>query len=92
MPKKVTAIINKDKCFPNKCQHECIKYCPINRSGGEGFRISEVHGKAEIEEKLVLEAHKISAKMCPFEAIKIVRLPEEKAQAIHQKIPQLLGL
>ena len=37
-----------------------------------------------IDEKLVLEAHKISAKMCPFEAIKIVRLPEEKAQAIHQ--------
>ena len=84
MPKNVTAIITKDKCFPNKCSLECIKYDPINRSGGEGFRISEVHGKAEIEEKLVMEAHKISAKMCPFQAIKIVNLPQEKQQAIHQ--------
>src|SRR3989344_5467537 len=84
MPRKVTAIISKDKCFPNKCSRECIKYCPINRSGGEGFRLSEITGKAEIDEKLVLEAHKISAKMCPYEAIKIVNLPEEKQQPFHQ--------
>lgn len=84
MPKKVTAIINKDRCFPNKCKLECIKYDPLNRSGNEGFRISEVTGKSEIDELVVLEAHKISARMCPFEAIKIVRLPEEKGQPIHQ--------
>ena len=84
MPRKVTAIIQRDKCFPNRCKLECMKYDPINRSGGEGFRLSEVHGKAEIDEKLVMEAHKISAKMCPFEAIKIVNLPQEKDQSIHQ--------
>ena len=84
MPKKVAAIVNKYLCFPNKCKLECIKYDPLNRSGGEGFHLSEVHGKSEIDELVVMEAHKISAKMCPFEAIKIVRLPEEKGRPIHQ--------
>ena len=84
MPKKVTAIITKLKCFPNKCGHECMKYDPINRSGGEGFHLDETTGKAVIDEKLVLEAHKICAKMCPFDAIKIVNLPEERQDPIHQ--------
>lgn len=73
--KKVTAIINREKCHPKLCRHECMTYDPINRSGGEGFHLAE-HGKAEIDEALVTEMHKVSAKMCPFDAIKIVKLPE----------------
>ena len=80
---KVTAIVDKSKCHPNICQHECMTYDPINRSGGEGFHIGE-SGKSEIDESLVTEMHKISAKMCPFSAIKIVKLPEElKEKALH---------
>lgn len=80
---KVTAIVDKSKCHPNLCQHECMTYDPINRSGGEGFHIGE-SGKSEIDESLVTEMHKISAKMCPFSAIKIVKLPEElKEKALH---------
>jgi ATP-binding cassette, sub-family E, member 1 len=74
--KKVTAIVERDKCHPNKCGHECIKYDPLNRSGGEGFHIGE-HKKAQIDEESVTEMHKICAKMCPFDAIQIVKLPEE---------------
>ncbi len=77
---KVTAIVERDRCKPGMCGHECIKYDPINRSGGQGFHISEEHGKAEIGEEQVTEMHKICAKMCPFEAIKIVKLPEELDQ------------
>ena len=81
--KKVAAIVDRDKCKPIKCGHECMKYDPINRSGGEGFHLGE-HGKAEIAEEVVTEMHKISAKMCPFDAIKIVKLPEElKHEPIH---------
>jgi len=69
------AAIEKDKCKPDDCNHECIKYDPINRSGGEGFHLGE-DGKAEISEEQVSEMHKICAKMCPFQAIKIVKLPE----------------
>ena len=72
--KKVTAIVDREKCQPNLCNHECMTYDPINRSGGEGFHIGE-SGKSEIDESLVTEMHKISAKMCPFAAIKIVKLP-----------------
>ena len=82
--RKVTAVVDRDKCHPNKCGHECIKYDPLNRSGGEGFHIGP-SGKSEIAEEVVTEMHKVSAKMCPFGAIRIVRLPEQlKQQPIHQ--------
>src|SRR3989344_2413077 len=74
--KKVTAVVIKDRCHPTKCQHECIKFDPLNRSGGEGFHIGP-SGKAEIAEEVVSEIHRISASKCPFSAIKIVRLPEK---------------
>jgi ATP-binding cassette, sub-family E, member 1 len=73
------AIVEKDKCHPDKCQHECMKYDPVNRSGGEGFHIGE-SGKAEISEEVVQEFHSISAKKCPFQAIKIVKLPSKLTQ------------
>ena len=75
--KKFTAIIEKDKCHPDRCQKECIKYDPLNRSGGEGFHISEETGKAVIAEELASEMHKISANKCPFQAITLAKLPEK---------------
>ena len=57
---KVTAIVDRSKCHPGLCNHECMKYDPINRSGGEGFHIGDTE-KAEIDESLVTEMHKISA-------------------------------
>ncbi len=82
--RRVIAIIEKSKCFPDKCQHECIKYDPINKSGGEGFHIG-ISGKSEISEEVVLEMHKISAKKCPFQAIHIINLPEKlNEEPIHK--------
>ena len=82
---KFTAIVDKDKCAPNKCQLECIKFDPLNRiKEGEGFHIGESK-KSEIDEKVVTEMHKIPAKKCPFSAIKIIRLPSElKQDPVHQ--------
>ena len=82
--RSVTAIVDRDKCQPKKCNLECIKYDPLNRSGGEGFHIGP-SGKSEIGEEVVTEMHKISAKMCPFTAIKIVKLPAElKQEPLHR--------
>ncbi|HLC74463.1 MAG TPA: ribosome biogenesis/translation initiation ATPase RLI [Candidatus Nanoarchaeia archaeon] len=79
----VTAIVDRDRCQPKKCSLECIKYDPLNRSGGEGFHIGS-SGKSEIAEEVVTEMHKVSAKMCPFSAIRIVKLPTElKHDPIH---------
>jgi len=78
------AIVDKQKCDPVRCSKECIKYDPINRSGGEGFHLGK-DGKAEIAEELTTEAHQICAKKCPFDAIKIIRLPSEASgNPVHQ--------
>src|SRR3989344_7437842 len=83
--RKVLAIVEKDKCHPDKCQLECIKYDPLNKSGGEGFHISKETGKSTISDEVVMEMHKISAKKCPFHAIHIVNLPEKlKDDPIHR--------
>ena len=83
--RKVVAIIEKSKCHPDKCQHECMKYDPINKAGGEGFHLSKITGKSEISEEVVMEMHKICAKKCPFQAIHIVNLPEKlKEEPIHK--------
>ncbi len=82
--KKVAVVVNREKCHPNKCQQECIKYDPLNRSGKEGFHIGP-SGKAEIDETLAQEFHSICAKVCPFQAIHIVKLPDRLKEApIHR--------
>ncbi len=82
--KKVIAIVEKDKCRPDRCQLECIKYDPLNKSGGEGFHLG-ASGKSEIAPEVVTEMHKLSAKKCPFEAIHIAKLPDKLDEdPIHQ--------
>ncbi|MBI1972530.1 ribosome biogenesis/translation initiation ATPase RLI [Candidatus Woesearchaeota archaeon] len=74
---RVAAIVEKDKCHPTRCSHECMKYDPLNRQKPDsGFHIG-TDGKACIPEELVTEMHRISANKCPFSAIKIVKLPEK---------------
>lgn len=72
------AVVDKDKCNPGKCQQECIKFNPHNRAGIEVIKI--VDGKAEIDEKLSTDVDQVSAKKCPFQAIHMVKLPEELNQ------------
>ncbi len=82
--RKVIAIVEKDKCHPDKCQHECMKYDPVNKSGGEGFHLG-LSGKSEIADSVVMEVHKICAKKCPFQAIHIINLPDRlKEDPIHK--------
>lgn len=74
------AVVNKDKCRPNLCAHECEKSCPINKKGVECISIPEgEHAKAKIDEKTCIGC-RICVKRCPFGAIDIINLPsiEEK--------------
>jgi len=74
------AVIQKDKCNPQRCGNYCQKLCPINRKGEQCITINQ---KAAINEELCIGCgicHK-----CPFEAISIINLPESlKQQPIHQ--------
>ncbi len=82
--KKIAVIIDKGRCYPERCQHECMKFDPVNRSGGQGFHLG-IDGKSCIDEKIATEMHKICAKKCPFNAITIVNLPEAlKEEPIHR--------
>ncbi|AWR94456.1 ribosome biogenesis/translation initiation ATPase RLI [Acidianus brierleyi] len=71
------AVINYDFCKPDKCNLECIRFCPINRSGSKAIELSEtVKGKPIIYEETCIGCG-ICVKKCPFDAIDIVNLPDQ---------------
>ncbi|MEM2461848.1 MAG: 4Fe-4S binding protein, partial [Archaeoglobaceae archaeon] len=75
------AVIDKERCQPKKCGHECLKYCPKVRSGDETVVIAE---KAIISEKLCVGCG-ICIKKCPMRAIQIVGLPERlEGREVHR--------
>jgi len=77
------AILKRDKCQPRKCEYECIKYCPMVRTGTETIVLGS-DGKPVISEELC-EGCGICIKKCPFTAISIIGLPEElKGEETHR--------
>ena len=78
------AVLDKEVCQPKKCGLECIKYCPVNKSGADCIVLSEETGKAQIDEN-ICNGCGICVKVCPFDAITIVNLAEElSSEKIHQ--------
>lgn len=78
------AVLDKDLCQPRKCGLECIKYCPVNKSGADCIVLNEEIKKAQIDEELC-NGCGICVKVCPFDAITIVNLATELAtDKIHQ--------
>ena len=71
------AIINPDKCKPEKCGHQCLNSCPINRRGKLCITIDNSaragKGLAVISEPMCIGCN-ICTKACPFDAIKIVKV------------------
>jgi len=77
------AVLLKDRCQPRNCASECIKYCPRVRSGDETIIMGE-EGKPVISEELCVGCG-ICVHKCPFDAVKIIGLPEElKGEIVHQ--------
>lgn len=70
------AVIDRDKCYPKKCSHECIRYCPRVRSGDETVVMDEKTGKPVISEELCVGCG-ICVHKCPFGAIHIENLADE---------------
>ena len=69
------AVVDRALCRPRKCNLECIRFCPINRTGAKCVWLDESDGKARISEELCVGCG-ICVRKCPFSAITIVNLPE----------------
>ncbi len=86
------AVLDHDLCPPKKCGLECVKYCPVNKSGADCIVISEESKKAQIDED-ICNGCGICVKVCPFDAITIVNLASELAtDKIHQYGPNSFRL
>jgi ATP-binding cassette, sub-family E, member 1 len=83
------AIIDRDRCRPEKCGRECLNSCPVNRQGRQCVEIGDIEDGpkkkkiAKISADLCIGCG-ICPKVCPFNAIQIVNLPSEiESDLIH---------
>jgi ATP-binding cassette subfamily E protein 1 len=67
------AVVEAEKCKPNKCGLECRKICPLNHQGKLCIQVEKTSKVAGISESLCVGCGNC-VKKCPFKAIKIINL------------------
>jgi len=78
-------VLDPERCKGgSKCDYICQRFCPGVKTGKETITIDEDTGKPVISEELCSGCG-ICAQKCPFDAIKVVRLPEElEGECVHK--------
>ncbi|MFW5896315.1 MAG: ribosome biogenesis/translation initiation ATPase RLI, partial [archaeon] len=83
------AVVDLDRCQPDRCNYECVNFCPPNRTGKDCIVTREEHyeedepyegepDQVRISEEICLgETCGICVVKCPFDAIEIINLPQE---------------
>jgi len=99
------AVVDLDRCQPDRCNYECANFCPPNRTGKECIVTREERfedqddyagGPAQIsisEEICLGETCGICVEKCPFDAIEIINLPQElEENPVHRYGENAFGL
>ncbi|ACV46446.1 MULTISPECIES: ribosome biogenesis/translation initiation ATPase RLI [Halomicrobium] len=83
------AVVDLDRCQPDRCNYECMNFCPPNRTGkecivkrGDAYDEDDNYAGSDdqvwISEEICLgESCGICVEKCPFDAIEIINLPQE---------------
>jgi len=83
------AVVDLERCQPDRCNYECMNFCPPNRTGkecivkrGDAYEADEPFeggpDQVRISEEICLgESCGICVEKCPFDAIEIINLPQE---------------
>ena len=82
------AVVDLDRCQPDRCNYECANYCPPNRTGKECITkrseadnpemLAGAPDQVRISEEICLgETCGICVEKCPFDALEIINLPQE---------------
>lgn len=78
MQKRV-AVIDRDTCKPQACNHLCKRLCPINRNEEACITINSADDKPNIDEALCIGCG-ICVNRCPVKAISVINLPGELSE------------
>ena len=85
------AVVDRERCRPDKCDQPCIRFCPMVRTRREAIRQDD-EGKAYISE-FICSGCGICVKKCPFDSLRIVNLPDElKTEHLHRFGPNSFTL
>ncbi len=71
------AIVDRARCRPKDCTHECQRFCPRVRTGDETVIFPEGPTKPPVIVESLCSGEAICVKKCPYGVIHIVNLPEE---------------
>jgi ATP-binding cassette subfamily E protein 1 len=71
------AILDKQRCRPKDCTHECQRFCPRVRTGDETVVFPDGLDKPPVIVESLCSGEAICVKKCPYHVISIVNLPEE---------------
>ena len=94
------AVVDLDRCQPDRCNYECANFCPPNRTGKECITVRGEDteegdpDQIRISEEICLgETCGICVEKCPFDAIEIINLPSELTEEpIHRYGENAFGL
>jgi ATP-binding cassette subfamily E protein 1 len=86
-------VLDRDFCKPGDCSRECIRFCPIVRTGAEAIKYEPTTMEAPEVAETLCTGCAICVKKCPFNALKVVNLPDELEEiSVHRYGPNAFKL